>query len=220
MEVTKILVPPFTYPILSRARCEKCNQSLADSLVIAAGVMQNAQGRACFFAETRCRRCECERRFLFSSRKCQQNEWWIDVSGWVGSDGHSIGQRELSSRVPVLPSTNLLIRTKGRIASLGLVGGYRGDTGPVMLIYRGKAGPGRKDHGVLRLGRRDRVCWVDLLSDEAIPVQRWQWFASLAVGARFQHRDHLWTKMSRDELQVVVRDRLFWLSYTGDSRKS
>ena len=87
MEINDIIVPRFTYGLLAQKTCEKCEESLENAWVTAAGVAMDSDNQPCFFVRLRCRHCEASRSLVVTDRRVQSEEWWIDYGRWCAEVG-------------------------------------------------------------------------------------------------------------------------------------
>ena len=208
-EVKDILVPPFVNDVLAKSKCEHCERGLGDACIRSAGVRLDDENTACFFATIWCAGCETGRDFLFKSRKFRREEWWQDVGCWVSDAARPDRVHTVLASVQTLPDAPVLLRERGKVNRLDLIGAYAGEIGPVVFLYlRSKCHPA-KPYGAVRLERHDRLRFLTTGEREALPVSRWLWFTALPATSRFQHKGKEWQKLSVDRVREIVRDRVF-----------
>lgn len=204
---TEIMVPPFVYQTQCPNRCTECGATHSQTSIVAAGVEYDRDNdRTCFFYKVRCN-CGNIDLVKCTSRLIERPDWWEAIAEWnrqYAATKPTLGMNYIAPMTGV----NLLLRTRG-VHKLQIFGGYKGDVGPVILLYRRVGSRPLCTYALLRLEKDDRVLMENVPYSESLPVDRWPWFLSRPAGMQFDHAYKFYTKLSDEEVVAIVQDRVF-----------
>jgi hypothetical protein len=207
--LTPIQLPDFARMLLGEDRCKHCVQRPRPTDVKAAGIQIGKCGDPFFFYEFLCSNCREYTVTAITSRRIGPLHWARQIATWIetGSNPHFLVD---------LPANPITLSKAQPNPNCGLPmpvhGGYQAlDDGSVMLLVRQHApfttDPYRdclclvQSHSRLRFSRlKDNEC---ILDDD------WPQFLAAADGYEFRIRNRMWRKMSRPEIEAVVKDRHF-----------
>jgi len=96
----------------------------------------------------------------------------------------------------------------------GFAGGYKGDVGPVIFHYEGEGEDATV--GFIRLERKQQFTFLDFEDRHCLPRLELGRFAAVSDGGTFPLDGRDWIKMSRSEIEAIIRDRVFNVT-TDDS---
>lgn len=193
-----ITMPAFAARVFARMRCRNCALQLFEGDLIFVGAGRGEDEVAHFSYHVRCPHCETITIVIDTTHTFTTERWWEEIGRWHKQTPPTIGCGNPTAIATAVLGPRPLRR-------LSISGGYRGDVGPVMLIFRCAAAPFA---GVMRLERQNRAILYSHAVTDCIGEMQLPWFGRLPIGS-FEFERKTWFKMSPAEIQEIVRDRVF-----------
>jgi hypothetical protein len=207
--LTPIQLPDFARTLFGEQQCPHCVQRPRLTDITAAGIRVGKTGDHHFFYEFRCSHCREYSQTIVTSRRLAPINWARQVATWLETGSNPQYLADLPDNPLVLMKAKNNPDTGNPIP---IHGGYQAsDDGSVMLLIRQNA-PFTNDP------YRDRLCLVEsrsrlrfsrLKDNECILDQDWPRFIAAPDGHQFKIGNREWRKMSRSEIESVVKGRVY-----------
>jgi phage FluMu protein Com len=179
------------------ARCRCCTK-LFDADVTFVGAGRDEDSSICFSYEAKCSQCKRVNTFIDKTRKFSETNWWEELAVW---HEHALEQMGPFDRHPTHQKAVRLVLGPPPLQPLFVYSGFRGDVGPVYLSFSG---------GVCRLERGVKIRRFEI-GDYAnhMKPHGWNRLRRTPEGAQFVYEGVMWTRLTRNEMSEIVRDRVF-----------
>jgi len=203
-QMNPIKLPRFARELLRGSefrniRCQRCSVSICERHVVAAGVRRDGKdGNLYFSYEAVCGNCGRINTIIDSTQKFTQSTWWEELGQW-----HEQALREMGpfDRYPYHRDAVRLLVGPTPVKPLFVYVGFKGEVGPVILRHGG---------GLVRLERGNQIVKLDP-NDYRQHMTRngWNRFKRTAEGSSFTYEGQTFVRLTRSEMQEIVRDRVF-----------
>jgi hypothetical protein len=207
--MNKAMVIRLPRPVLptyyARARCPKHDVGVNEEAILFAGIGRTSSGSLCFAIEWQCLLCRKPHRVLLCDHPFNRPDWWVELVYWHDTAPPPAIANQSARRA--LPKIGPMVIDMAGLEGFWIRGGYKGDVGPIMLIYE-SAQP-EPVAGVLRLERDSRFSLFHDTDPFCMPRHLIGRFSALADGDPFPLDGQTWTKMSVKEIKEIIRDRVF-----------
>ena len=212
-------LPPFAQEVLSKRNCRHCGTSLAHALIIAAGICHHPfpGGYIAFFYMTLCK---CGGRTQSTIRSTLINQQTAPklFESWAWREAVFLedpkpGNPELLTNHSPMPGMTLLIRSNP-IRSKQIFGGYvgTGEDPQVYLLCRWVRPDKQLVDGIIRIEPRNRIRIAQLPPEDKVKPNQWALFLQVPEGETFELERTKWRKLCREQIEALIRDRLFIVS--------
>jgi hypothetical protein len=207
-----IQLPDFARDLCAQQNCSGCARPLRHADVRAAGIRLSKGGDPFFYFEVRCSNCDTDAMNVVTSRRLSPKHWPRQIAVWLetGSNPQFL--------VTLADNPLMLVKSRGdRFCNIPIPihGGYKAtDDGSVVLLVRQNA-PFTHDpyrDCLCLIEPRSRVRSTRLRESECILDEDWPRFLSAPDGHEFAIGKRSWRKLSRAEIDAVVRSRKFGAS--------
>jgi len=206
-----IQLPEFAQAILQRQTCRHCHVSLTSAAVMAAGIRREPLGYLAYYYETLCA-CGGTTRTIVSSQIVNSESWSQLLGSWPWCEAVAIyNPIEHPDLVTARrPGTGLTLLLRGKpLRAMHMHCGYTTEDGPLMLMVRWNYLGKRLVDSILRVEPRNYIRLARLPAEEKLLPKMWDWVLELEEGKEFTFAERRWRKMRHDEIEVLVRDRLY-----------
>lgn len=200
----------------ARARCPKhFGVGVNEECLLFAGIGRASDGTLCFSVEWQCIVCRKPHRAQFPDHSFAKLDWWNELAGWHDS-APSVEQQAMNHKVArqKLPKIGPMVLSMAGLESVWIRGGYKGDVGPIMLVFEGTEPNSMA--GVLRLERNSQVSLFDDSEAFCLPGNQFGRFSAIDDGGMFPLDGQTWIKMSVREIESIIRDRVFDVALEDD----
>jgi hypothetical protein len=173
--------------------------------------MRDQSGIICFGYEFNCSHCKKTTTILDTTRRFSRPDWWNELAAWhnAAPTVKDVVMLAATARRS-LPKIGPAIVGPYPLERLWIRGGYKGEVGPVMLVYEGVEE--NVMFGVLRLEKNNHVSLFDHGDPDCLPRHECQRFAATPDGGVFQLDNKPWVRMSSSEIEEIIRDRVFTMT--------
>jgi hypothetical protein len=203
-----IPLPRFALPMFyTKNPCRFCKTIIREHDLHFAGVGRGKDGNLCFAFEYRCPTCGQFLTVVDTEHPFTQHDWWEEIVERHKAAQHFEYVSYFASKAWWdLPKIGPMKISDEHPGPVWIRGGYKGEVGPVILLYEGTKGNLR---GAMRLERRHRVSLLSDEDDVGLPWMKNTAFAQVKDGATFTIEGRNWIKMSAGEIEEIIREQVF-----------
>lgn len=190
-----IRLPSFARHFFSSCiRCRQCHRTMTEADITFVGAARGKDGSICFTYDAICHHCDGENRIIDSTHQFTEAEWWNQFARWHEE------YVQIKALAPT-PSQPVRLVIGPPLKPATILGGYKGDIGPVIFLL---------DDGAARLERGNTISRCDTFkSYPLIPVINWEKLQQIPEGALFEVDGEKWQRLTRAEIEQITCDRVF-----------